>query len=55
MRLLCNRLALHTTEAVPEGADPQIRRFFGLPMLCAVRPGVGWACVALNTQCQYQA
>jgi hypothetical protein len=22
MRLLCNRLALHTSEPVPEGADP---------------------------------
>ena len=38
MRLFCYRLALHTTEPVPEGADPQIRRFFGLPMLCAVAP-----------------
>ena len=38
MRFLCNRLALHTTEPVPEGADPHIRRFFWLPMLCAVTP-----------------
>jgi hypothetical protein len=51
MRLLCNWLALHTSEPVPEGADPQNRRPFLLAALC-YDAGVGWACVALNTQCR---
>ena len=35
MRLLCNWLALHTSEPVPEGADPQNPApfSFGCPML----------------------
>ena len=53
MRLFCNRLALHTTEPVPEGADPHIRRLFLLAAYAVCcHPGVGWACVALNTQCR---
>ena len=49
MRLLCNRLALHTSEPVPEGADPHPAPFsFWLPY--AVTAQSGGACVALNTQ-----
>ena len=40
MRLLCNWLALHTSEPVPEGADPQNPApFFWLPY--AVTPESG--------------
>jgi len=45
MRVLCKRLALHTSEPVPKGADPHPAPFFyWLP--CAVTPESGGACGA---------
>ena len=41
MRLLCNWLALHTSEPVPEGADPQNPAPFFFGCLCCGTPESG--------------